>query len=145
MATARPSPIAMAISDAGAAVVVDVGAVTLTVREGDFVRLFQNLIGNAVKYRAPERRPRVEIGCRRKGRDWLVSVRDNGIGILPEDRERAFAIFQRLVPQEQYEGTGIGLAICRKIVEHHGGRIWIESTPGEGSTFVVALPVADGG
>jgi len=106
----------------------------------ELTRLFQNLIGNAVKYRAPERRAKVEIGCRRQGRQWLIAVKDNGIGIAPDDHDRAFAIFQRLVTQGEYDGTGIGLAVCKKIVEHHGGTIWIESAVGHGSTFFLTLP-----
>ena len=107
----------------------------------ELARLFQNLIGNAVKYRAPQRRPKVEIGCQRLGREWVISVADNGIGIAAENYDRAFGIFQRLVAPTEYEGTGIGLAVCKKIVEHHGGRIWIESVLDQGSTFFVALPV----
>ncbi|MBF0129295.1 MAG: PAS domain S-box protein [Alphaproteobacteria bacterium] len=106
----------------------------------ELTRLFLNLIGNAIKYRAKGRPPRVDVGWRDGGAEWVVWVRDNGIGIAPRDHDRAFGIFQRLVGRKEVEGNGIGLAICRKIVEHHGGRIWIESTPGEGSTFLVALP-----
>jgi PAS domain S-box-containing protein len=125
---------------------VDIAADLPTVR-GDRIeltRLFQNLIGNAVKYRAPDRAPRVEVGWRDDDGQWLVWVRDNGIGIEAKDFDRAFGVFQRLVTREQYEGTGIGLAVCRKIVEHHGGRIWIESTAGEGSNFLITLPKAAG-
>jgi len=108
----------------------------------ELTRLFQNLIGNAVKYRAPGRRPRIEIGSYKKEGDWLIAVKDNGIGIAPEDRHRAFAIFQRLVARDAYEGTGIGLAVCKKIVEQHGGRIWIEPNQGEGTTFAFSIPAA---
>ena len=129
----------VAIQEAEADVVVIDGLPTVVGDPTELIRLFQNLIGNAVKYRAPGRRPRVEIAWRQKGSEWLLSVADNGIGIASEDCERAFAIFQRLVPKDAYEGTGIGLAVCKKIVEMHGGRIWIESTPGEGSTFFFTL------
>ncbi|HIJ62500.1 MAG TPA: PAS domain S-box protein [Rhodospirillaceae bacterium] len=132
----------VAISEAEAEVVVAEDLPTVKGDEMDLIRLFQNLIGNAVKYRAPERRPRIEIGCRRSGPDLLVTVSDNGMGIAPSDRERAFGIFQRLVPKDQYEGNGIGLAVCKKIVEQHGGRIWIEPSQGEGTTFIFSLPAA---
>jgi len=118
--------LAVTIREADAEITVAADLPTVTGDATELTRLFQNLIGNAVKYRSPERRPQVEVSVRRQGRDWLLAVRDNGIGIAVEDRDRAFAIFQRLVPQGQYEGTGIGLAVCKKIVEHHGGRIWIE-------------------
>jgi len=113
---------------------------TVTGNAVELERLFQNLIANAVKFVAAGIRPRVEINCADAGREWVISITDNGIGIDPRHRERLFQVFQRLVAQTEYEGTGIGLASCRKIVEHHGGRIWVESAPGEGSTFVVALP-----
>lgn len=102
-------------------------------------RLFQNLLGNALKFRKPDVAPRIEIGCRSGDGEWIVWVSDNGIGIDPAHYDRLFTIFSRLVRQEQYDGTGIGLAACRKIAEHHGGRIWVESQPGQGSTFFVAL------
>ena len=133
----------VAIREADAEIVVADDLPTISGDPTELTRLFQNLIGNAVKYHAPDRSPVIGIGCRRKGREWLVSIKDNGIGIAPADRERAFAIFQRLVAKDAYEGSGIGLAVCKKIVEHHGGRIWIESEVGVGSTFIVALPAGD--
>ena len=129
----------VAISESEAEVIVADALPTVMGDSIELIRLFQNLIGNAVKYRAPGRRPKVKIDCRRQDCEWLISVRDNGIGIAEGDRDRAFAIFQRLVPQGEYEGTGIGLAVCKKIVEHHGGRIWVESVPDEGSTFYLTL------
>jgi len=103
-------------------------------------RLFQNLIGNGVKYRSSDRPPIVEVGCADAGGMWEFFVRDNGIGIPQEHLERVFGIFQRLHARDEYEGTGIGLAICKKIVERQGGRIWIESSVGNGTTFRFTWP-----
>ena len=129
----------VAIEDADARIFVGDTLPSVLGSQIELTRLFQNLIGNAVKYRKRDCVPKIEIGCRRHERDWLISIKDDGIGIAPENQERVFAIFRRLVTQDAYEGTGIGLAVCKKIVEHHGGRIWIESALGEGSTFFFTL------
>ncbi|NBM20591.1 hypothetical protein GUY61_34685 [Streptomyces sp. GC420] len=105
--------------------------------------LWQNLIGNAVKFRRKDGPCRVEVDCVRDGDDWLFSVADNGIGIAPEFTDKVFVIFQRLHARDEYEGTGIGLALCRKIVEFHGGRIRLDAVPGGGTRVVFTLP-ADG-
>lgn len=101
--------------------------------------LWQNLIGNAIKY-AGDRPPEIKINCQKLDRQWLFSIQDNGIGIDPKYRERIFQIFQRLHTNEEYPGTGIGLAICQRIVNLHGGKIWVESNSSKGSTFFVTLP-----
>lgn len=109
---------------------------------GQITRLFQNLVGNAIKYRSVGREPRIVITAERAGPFWRFHVSDNGIGIAASDFERIFHVFQRLHGQGQYDGTGIGLALCKRIVERHGGEIQVDSREGEGSDFVFTLPAA---
>ncbi|MDQ4025664.1 MAG: ATP-binding protein, partial [Actinomycetota bacterium] len=105
------------------------------------LQLFQNLIGNALKFRG-DVAPVVHVGCVRERGDWHFSVRDNGIGIDTRDAERIFVLFQRLHSKDAYAGAGIGLALCKKIVDAHQGRIWVESEPGVGATFHWVVPAA---
>ena len=130
------------LDEAGAEVTRD-PLPTVTADPVQMGQVLQNLVGNAIKFRG-QVPPRVHVGARRQGNEWVMSVADNGIGIAPEYAQRIFVIFQRLHTRAEYEGTGIGLAICKKIVERHGGRIWVESKPGEGSTFFFTLPAGDG-
>jgi light-regulated signal transduction histidine kinase (bacteriophytochrome) len=127
------------IQEAGASVIYE----ELPAVIGDptqVLQLFQNLIGNAVKFRSPARPCRIHVGVQKRAGRWEFSVRDNGIGIDPRQYERIFVIFQRLHTRDEYPGTGVGLAICKRIVERHGGRIWVESEPDQGSTFYFTLP-----
>ncbi|CAA6606214.1 putative Histidine kinase [Rhodospirillaceae bacterium LM-1] len=107
----------------------------------ELIRLFQNLIGNALKYRHADRPPHIRIECKMVKSEWVFSVADNGIGIDPKYFDRIFLVFQRLHSRKDFEGTGIGLAVCKKIVEHHGGRMWVSSVPGIGSIFSFSLPL----
>jgi light-regulated signal transduction histidine kinase (bacteriophytochrome) len=103
------------------------------------VQLFQNLLSNAIKFHGSEP-PRVDVEAEREGNAWVFSVLDRGIGIEPQYADHVFTIFQRLHTREEYPGSGIGLAVCRKIVERHGGRIWVDSEPGQGSAFRFTIP-----
>ncbi len=124
--------------------VVNVGPLPAVLADASqLMQLFQNLIGNAVKY-GNERTPEIHVAAKPKGDQWVFSVQDNGIGIAPQYSERIFQMFQRLHTAKEYSGTGIGLAICRKIVERHGGKIWVEAQPGKGSTFVFTIPREEG-
>jgi light-regulated signal transduction histidine kinase (bacteriophytochrome) len=114
----------------------------VSVDEKQLVRVFQNLIGNAIKFRGPVA-PRIRVLAAGDGKEWVLSVQDNGIGIEPKYFERIFLLFQRLHRRDDYTGTGIGLAICKKIVERRGGRIWVESEFGRGTTFHFSLPAAE--
>jgi signal transduction histidine kinase len=134
----------MAIHEAEAKVSHD-SLPTLFADHAQMVRLLQNLVANAIKYRRPEVAPEVHLEVTHEGTSWVFSVNDNGIGIDPKDHGRLFVIFQRLHPRGEYEGTGIGLAQCRRIVERHGGRIWVESEAGKGSRFRFSLPVLEDG
>jgi Bacteriophytochrome (light-regulated signal transduction histidine kinase) len=116
---------------------------TLTGSESNFIQLFQNLIGNALKFHGSDL-PRVHVSAEKQHGDWVFSVKDNGIGIEPQYKDRIFLIFQRLHEREKYPGTGMGLSICKKIVETQGGRIWVESEHGKGSIFYFSIPVKGG-
>lgn len=128
-----------AIEESGAKVTWD-ALPKVTAAELQLVQLFQNLVGNAIKYRG-ERVPRIHVAAQSTALEWIFSVADNGIGIEAKYFDRIFVIFQRLHGRGEYEGTGIGLAICKRILQQQGGRIWVESEPGVGSTFYFALPV----
>jgi signal transduction histidine kinase len=129
-----------AIRESGAIVSYD-GLPAVLCNSLQFLQLFQNLIGNAIKFRGSEK-PAIHISAARTGSEWLFTVADNGIGIEPECAELIFSVFKRLHTSSEYPGNGIGLAICKKVVEQHGGRIWVESTRGRGSNFKFTLPVS---
>lgn len=133
------SALAARSEEAGAAITL--GELPVVVADGrQLASVFHNLVDNGIKFRHPGRKPEIGIGAERSGDDWVFTVADNGIGIEPEHLERIFVVFRKLQARHRVPGTGMGLAICRKIVERHGGRIRAESRPGEGSTFFFSLP-----
>ncbi|WP_172822185.1 sensor histidine kinase [Magnetospirillum moscoviense] len=129
-----------AIQDAQAEIRIEGVWPILTASPNEMVRLFQNLIGNAVKYRVADRAPLITVSARPTDGGWRFAVSDNGIGIDADQFDRLFKVFQRLHPAKYADGAGVGLAVCRKIVERHGGRIEVDSQPGQGSTFAFTLP-----
>ncbi|MBC8099077.1 MAG: PAS domain-containing protein [Armatimonadetes bacterium] len=129
----------MTIEDTGATLTSE-HLPTIKADEQHIKQLFQNLVGNALKFRDPARPPNIQISAVQESRAWRFTVRDNGIGIEPQYLKRIFDIFQRLQARATYPGTGIGLAICRKVVQYYGGEIWAESEPGIGTTFIFTLP-----
>jgi len=131
------------IAEAGAAVTVDRPLPRVEADAVQLSRVFQNLIDNAVKYRATDRPPRVHVGARSGAGVVTFSVSDNGIGIAPDHRDEIFVVFRRLHGSGTYGGTGVGLAVVKRIVERLGGRIWVEGAPGEGTVFRFTLPAAD--
>jgi len=125
--------------DDSAAVVTHDALPTVDADGRQLMQLFQNLIGNALKFKGSEP-PRIHVGAIEDKSGWTFTVADNGIGIDPQYFERIFMVFQRLHNKTEYAGTGIGLAICKKVVDRHGGRIWVESQPAQGSTFYFSFP-----
>jgi PAS domain S-box-containing protein len=125
-----------------AAVVTHDALPTIVADGSQLMQVFQNLLGNAIRFRA-DTRPVIHVGAQRRDGEWLFSVSDNGIGIEPQYHDRIFIIFQRLHPRDEYPGTGIGLALCKRIVERHGGRIWVESELGQGATFYFTIPMRE--
>ncbi len=128
----------MAIEESNAVITNDL-LPNIMADRSQLIQLFQNLIGNAIKFRG-KALPRVHVSARQEGSDWIFSVRDNGIGVDPKYFNRIFDVFQRLHSRDEYPGSGIGLSICKKIVERHNGRIWVESQPENGSTFFFTIP-----
>ncbi len=132
----------VAIEQSGAAITHD-PLPTVRADQSQLVQLFQNLVGNAIKYRTPARPVQVHVSARRQDGHWLFGVADNGIGFDQQYEDKLFLIFQRLHSRSKYPGTGIGLAICKRIVERHGGRIWARSEPDNGATFFFTMPMQD--
>ena len=128
----------VAIEESGGVVLSD-PLPTVFADEVQMIMLMQNLVGNAIKYRKPDEKPLVSVSAVSSGQEWIFAVKDNGIGIDPAYHDRIFRVFQRLHPRSEYEGTGMGLAIAKRIVDHHRGRIWLESELGKGSVFFFSI------
>jgi len=133
--------LAASIKDSGA-VITRTELPHVKLHEFQMEQLFQNLVGNAIRYRS-KAAPQIHVEAHRQGTEWIFSVQDNGIGIDPQYNEQIFDLFKRLHSAAAYPGTGMGLGICKRIVERAGGRIWVESEPGRGSTFFFTLPATD--
>jgi light-regulated signal transduction histidine kinase (bacteriophytochrome) len=131
----------VAMQDSGAVIIYD-PLPTIRAHPSHMRQLLQNLLSNALKFQS-KTPPRIHVSAAQTHQTWVFSVQDNGIGLDPQYAERIFGMFQRLHTRAEYPGTGIGLAICKKIVERHGGRIWVESEPGKGATFYFTLPIQD--
>jgi chemotaxis family two-component system sensor kinase Cph1 len=132
-----------AIEESGAEVMMQ-PLPTIVGNEAQMVQVMQNLVANAIKFHGKER-PKIEVWASDEGRNWVFAVKDNGIGLNTKYADRIFEMFQRLHTKEEYPGTGVGLAIAKKIVELHGGRIWVESDLGKGATFFFTIPKGGGG
>ena len=128
----------IAIDESEAIITID-SLPTLMADDKQMIQLFQNLISNAIKFRKENENVKIYISCKKVSNNYIFSVSDNGIGIELQFKDRIFEVFQRLHTRDEYSGTGIGLAICKKIVERHGGQIWVESEYGEGSTFYFTI------
>jgi signal transduction histidine kinase len=125
--------------DNGARIIIQSALPSLPVHRSDIIHLFQNLLSNAIKFRKKDVAPVISIDAKEEEEGWLFRVADNGIGMAPDESEKIFEIFTRLHGRDSYEGAGIGLAICKKVVQHHGGTIRVESEEGLGSTFYFTL------
>jgi light-regulated signal transduction histidine kinase (bacteriophytochrome) len=134
--------LSVAIQESGAEITSD-PLPTLMVDDVQFSQVLQNLVSNGIKFHGDGVRPEVHVSAEQKDGEWVFSVRDNGIGVAQEDTDRLFQIFTRLHAGDEYPGAGIGLAVCKRIVERHGGRIWVESEVGKGSTFYFTLPATE--
>jgi light-regulated signal transduction histidine kinase (bacteriophytochrome) len=131
--------LAAAIQESKAQIVIG-DMPSVKIHESHMAQVFQNLLGNAIKYRQESGELRIEVSAHRADRYWMFSVTDNGIGVPPKYKEAIFGIFKRLHTNSKYSGTGMGLAICKRIIERYRGRIWVESESGEGSRFCFTLP-----